>query len=94
MKKRKFSKISKLLDMPDEISSFVPKITMLGFKKIRIENYKNILEYQDTNVRLNTESGVINISGIDLKMEEMTTDDIIVDGRIKSLDFEELEKEE
>ncbi len=91
MKKNKLSRINKILEMPSEIISSVPKITNLGFKKMMIENYKNILEYQDFFIRINTSIGIININGIGMKMEEMTKDDIIIEGEIDSIDFEKIE---
>ncbi len=95
MKNGKFSKVKKInrfLEIPEEVVSDVPKVTTLGFNKLLIENYKNILEYQDIFIRINTSIGVINISGIDLKMEEMTVDDIIIEGIIDTIEFEELEE--
>ncbi|MBP3503241.1 MAG: YabP/YqfC family sporulation protein [Clostridia bacterium] len=91
MKKNRLSKINKILEMPSEIISSVPKITNLGFKKMMIENYKNILEYQDFFIRINTSIGIININGIGMKMEEMTKDDVIIEGEIDSIDFEKIE---
>ena len=91
MKKNKLSRINKILEMPSEITSSIPKITNLGFKKMMIENYKNILEYQDFFIRINTSIGIININGIGMKMEEMTKDDIIIEGEIDSIDFEKIE---
>lgn len=92
MKNKKISKFNKLLKIPEEVVTDIPKITTLGFKKIAIENYKNILEYQDIFIRINTVIGVINISGINLKMEEMTVDDIVIEGIIDNIEFEELEE--
>jgi len=91
MKNKKISKFNKLLKIPEEVVTDIPKITALGFKKLAIENYKNILEYQDIFIRINTVIGVINISGINLKMEEMTVDDIVIEGIIDNIEFEELE---
>jgi len=92
MKNKKISKFNKLLKIPEEVVTDIPKITTLGFKKLAIENYKNILEYQDIFIRINTVIGVINISGINLKMEEMTVDDIVIEGIIDNIEFEELEE--
>ena len=92
MKKNKISKINRLLEIPEEVSSSIPKLTNLGFKRMLVEHYKNILEYQDIFIRINTSIGIINISGFDLKMEEMTKDDIVIEGKIDSIDFEELEE--
>lgn len=91
MKKNKFSRINKALEIPEEITSTVPKITNLGFNKLLIENYKNILEYQDFFIRISTSIGIININGFELNMQEMTTDDIVINGKIESIDFEEIE---
>ena len=92
MKNKKISKFNKLLKIPEEVVTDIPKITTLGFKKLAIENYKNILEYQDIFIRINTVIGIINISGINLKMEEMTVDDIVIEGIIDNIEFEELEE--
>ena len=77
--------------MPSEVVSQIPKITNLGFKRMMIENYKSILEYQDFFIRISTIIGIININGINMKMEEMTKDDIIIEGEIDSIDFEKIE---
>lgn len=96
MKKRKQSKIDKLLEIPKEISSNEPKLTLVGFNELLIENYKNILEYQDFFIRINTYTGIININGYELNLNEMRTDDILVTGKIESIDFEKVvdEKED
>ena len=97
-KRSKQSKLDEILEIPTELSTNVPKATILGFEKVYIENYKGILEYQDFFIRINTHIGIININGFDLKLEEMTTDDIMITGKIDSIDFEstvidELEEE-
>lgn len=91
MGKGRLNRINKVLEIPEEITSSIPKITALGFNKLLIENYKSILEYQDFFVRISTAIGIININGYELKMQEMTSDDIVVEGKIDSLDFEEIE---
>ncbi len=88
MKKKKFRKIDKLLEMPEEICSDIPKITIKGFNEMIIENFKAILEYQEFYIRISTYIGIININGYDLNLEEMTTDDLKVTGKIESFDFE------
>lgn len=96
LRKRKSipSRLDRILSMPDEISSNRPKITIVGFEQVFIENYKGILEYQDYFVRLNTYIGIININGFNLKLEEMTNDDLLVTGRIEGMDFESIENGE
>ena len=92
--KNKQNKLDRLLEIPVEISSEEPKITIVGFNEILIENYKTILEYQEFYIRISTYKGIININGFNLSLNEMRTDDILVKGKIESVDFEAIEEEE
>lgn len=87
-KRGSLSKIDKFLEMPQEIYSNIPKITITGFEEMIIENFKGILEYEDFFIRINTNIGIININGYELKLENMTNDDIKVTGKIESFDLE------
>lgn len=53
-----------------------------------IENYKGILEYEEFFVRISTYIGIVNINGYNLKLENMTDDDIKVTGKIESFELE------
>ena len=90
-KRKKERVLDRILEVPREISTNEPKVTIAGFNQMLIENYKAILEYQDIYIRIKTYTGIININGIGLKMEEMTKDDIIIEGEIDSVDFEKIE---
>ena len=85
MKKRRLDKI---LEIPEEVYTNVPKITITGFSEIILENYKGILEYEEFLVRINTHVGIISINGYQLTLENMTNDDIKVKGKIEGLDIE------
>ena len=91
--RRKARKIDEILEIPVELSTNNPKITIIGFERVLIENYKGILEYQEYFIRLNTYIGIININGFNLNLEEMTSDDLLVTGKIESIDFEDLAEE-
>jgi sporulation protein YqfC len=88
------SKVSRLLEIPQEVSTSLPKVTVVGFEKILIENYKSILEYQEFYIRISTFIGILNINGYELNLKEMTTDDLLVTGKIESIDFEAITDEE
>lgn len=88
MKKNKYTKIDKILELPKEVCSNIPKIIITGFEEMIIENYKGILEYEEFYVRINTHLGVVNINGYNLNLENMTNDDIKVTGKIESFDIE------
>ncbi len=88
MKKRSYNRLDKILEMPKEICSDIPKIIITGFDEMIIENFKGILEYEEFFVRINTHIGIININGFNLNLENMTNDDIKVTGQIENIDIE------
>ena len=93
-KKKKLNRFEYMLEMPKEISTNEPKLTVVGFNEILIENYKNILEYEEMYIRINTHIGAININGFELKLNQMTEDDIMVTGKIEKVEFESITDEE
>ena len=92
-RKNTISKINKLLELPEEVITNKPKLTIVGFEEVLIENYKAILEYEDFYIKINTHIGAININWFNLKLKEMTGDDIMVLGSIDSMEFEQITDE-
>ena len=88
--KFEMSKFDKLFEIPEELTNDVPKVTVVGFNRMLIENYKCVLEYQSVFIRIKMHNGLINITGLDLQMNEMTSDDLIITGTIDSIEFEKL----
>ena len=92
-RKNRINKINRLLELPEEVTTNKPKLTIVGFGEMLIENYKAILEYEDFFIKVNTHVGAININGFNLRLKEMTGDDIMVLGSIDSIDFEQITDE-
>lgn len=94
MKKETTKKINNFLEIPREITSNEPKLTILGFNEMLIENYKGILEYEEFYIRISTHIGTININGFNLNLTQMTEDDIFITGKIDSIDLETITDDE
>ena len=88
MKKQRKNRMDKMLEIPKEVYSNIPKLSVTGFEEMVIENYKGILEYEEFFVRISTHIGIININGYELKLENMTNDDIKVNGKIENIEIE------
>jgi sporulation protein YqfC len=80
-------KFAEMLELPKEIVLNIPKVTIVGNRDMMIENFKGIMEYEDTRIRVNTGAGVIRITGAGLLIREITSEDIIVSGEIHALEF-------
>ena len=85
---KKIDKINSMLELPKEIYTSQPKVVVIGFNELVIENYKGILEYEDYYIKLETYMGIININGVDLKLDKMTEDNLKITGTIESIDVE------
>ena len=90
MKKQRKKRMDKMLEIPKEVYSNIPKLSVTGFEEMVIENYKGILEYEEFFVRISTHIVIININGYNLNLETMTNDDIKVTGKIESIEIERL----
>ena len=60
----------------------------MSFHEILIENYKGILEYEEFYIKVDTEIGMVNINGYKLTLEQVTKEDIVIKGTIKSIELE------
>ena len=85
MRKRR---IDKILEIPEEVYSNTPKLTIIGFNEIVLENYKGILEYEEYFASISTHIGIVNINGYNINLEKMTNDDIKITGKIESIELE------
>ena len=81
-------RLDKILEMPEEVYSNTPKVTITGFNEMVLENYKGILEYEDFFASISTHIGIVNINGYNLNLEKMTNDDIKITGKIESVELE------
>lgn len=88
--KKTKNRFESILEIPKEVYTNLPKITVVGFEEMIIENYKNILEYEEYFVQINTDIGILNINGFNLNLEKMTNDDIKITGTIESIDIEKM----
>ena len=88
MKKKR---IDKILEIPQEVYTNTPKITITGFNEIILENYKGILEYEEFFASISTYIGVVNINGYNINLEKMTNDDIKITGKIESIELERIQ---
>ena len=81
-------RLDKILEMPEELYTNTPKLTITGFNEIVLENYKGILEYEEFFASISTHIGIVNINGYNINLEKMTNDDIKITGKIESIDIE------
>ena len=80
-------KMTNLLSLPKEVALNLPLILATGRGEVNIENYKNIIEFTDTKVRINTTAGVLTIEGSGLSLKQITTEHILITGTISKMNW-------
>ncbi len=80
--------LNKLLELPQEIISNEPKVTIQGFYEALIENHKNISEYEENFIKVNTFTGCVSFFGNNLRLRQMAKEDIIIEGNIEKIEYE------
>lgn len=86
------NKIEKLLEIPAEVTTNIPKITLIGFNQLMIENYMGVIEYEEYLVKINSSIGII-IEGNKMNLNQINENDVLISGAISKIYLESTEEE-
>jgi len=86
-KKSMKEKLTEVLELPKELVLDIPRLTLVGNKDMMIENYKRIIEYGSSCIRVRTGSGIVKLTGAGLIIKEITAEEILIAGEIAVLEF-------
>ena len=81
-------KATQALALPREIVLDLPVVTVTGRGEVYIENYKNLIEFNDTKIHIRTKDGTIAVTGADLTLNQITTENLRVVGQIGTVVLE------
>ena len=79
--------ISKNLELPMDIVMDLPKLIITGNMKASLENHKGIIEYTDETIRVNTKIGIFKITGNNLEIKTILSEEIIIIGIIENIEI-------
>ena len=80
-------KLADAANLPKDVVMGAAVVTVLGSGEMYIENYRGIIEYTDSLIRVQTKNNQIRLSGTRLQMEYYTNDEIKSTGCICSIEF-------
>ncbi|GFN34703.1 sporulation protein YqfC [Tepidimicrobium xylanilyticum] len=79
--------ISEALEFPKDVVMDLPKITVIGNIQVNISNHKGIVEYTQETLRVNSSIGLIRITGTDMELKTILSEEIIVKGNIEGIEI-------
>ncbi len=82
------SSVVDIFELPAEIILNLPLLTVTGSSSLKIENYVSVTEYNCDTVKINTAVGLIKICGKDIKIKQITNEEIQLNGKITNIEYE------
>lgn len=81
-------KISEFLELPREVIIKSTKITSIENRNILIEGYQKIIDYYDNYIKIKGNGIDIVIDGENLDIVEITDYELVIEGKIYSLNYQ------
>lgn len=81
------NRVSDAVSIPKDVIMGVPLFRLIGREEFYIENYRGILEYTDTLIRIQTKIGEVQLVGHKMEIVYYTNDEMKVVGWIDKLEF-------
>lgn len=79
--------ISEALELPKDVVMDLPKITLIGNIQLNISNHKGIIEYTQETLRINSSIGIVKVSGKEMELKTILSEEIIVKGNIEKIEI-------
>lgn len=79
-------RLAEQLRLPPDIIRENPMVHMLGTRRVVIENYKKLVDYQEECIKILSKAGTIQIAGCHLRIAYYTRDEIKIEGFIKGIE--------
>ncbi|MFC3882967.1 sporulation protein YqfC [Bacillus songklensis] len=74
--------VTKKMELPADVLTDLPRVTMVGQIHIYIENHKGLLAFSDKEIRILLKQGQLLIKGQDLVIKVIMPEEIVLEGKI------------
>ena len=85
-------KIAETLGVPPSAVMNIPVVTLQGNISAAIENYKSVLLYTDSEIRINCGATVVSLYGAGLCIDNIGGDFVSVSGDFQKIEYETVKK--
>ena len=81
------SLLVKYLALPSDVLLELPRITVIGQIHLYIENHKGLETYSETELKLKTNKGYVQILGNSFVLKLMLPEEILLEGNIQEIKY-------
>lgn len=88
-KDTKWRRLGRLLEIPDEAAFGSLKLTMLENRELLVENHQGIVAYTEEKVKIKIPLGWLTVTGENLNLNHLQSEQILLKGKIAGLYYGE-----
>lgn len=78
---------TRLLDLPEDVTMEMPRVTMIGSIHIYIENHRGVLRFTDSELRLLLTNGQLRVQGEAFVLRMILPEEVLLEGRIEQVRY-------
>ena len=83
-----FRTLSELLKLPTDVTCGDTRVVMIGRSKVRVENYRGILVYEENVIKVQAMNLIVRVEGKQLQIRYYDQDEMEIVGRIELVIFD------
>ncbi len=76
-----------LLDLPQDVTFDLPRLTMIGNVQLYIENHRGVLHFAPDLLKLKLAKGELEVRGSDLVIRAILPEEVFIEGRISDVKY-------
>lgn len=78
---------ARILDIPQDITMDLPRLTMIGNMQLYIENHRGVLHFSDDFLKMALSRGTLEVRGTGLSIRTIMMEEVMVEGTILDLKY-------
>ncbi|MDR0381128.1 MAG: sporulation protein [Oscillospiraceae bacterium] len=86
-KRRLWERAADILDLPADVVAGLPRVEILGCRRLLMENHRGILAYGGETIDINGGQVVVRVRGQRLELRAMNAAELALDGIIRGVEF-------
>lgn len=78
---------AEVLDLPGDVVAGLPRVELLGDRRLRMENHKGILAYGSEEIHVSGGKLIVKVRGAHLELKAMNALELLITGDITGVDL-------
>lgn len=79
--------VTKFLDLPQDVTDDLPRMTMIGNVQLYIENHRGIIHFSTETLKLALPKGRVEVIGKGLVIRAILPEEVFIEGQIENVQY-------